>query len=196
MDKRDNFQKAMQDMFGLGSGGSAEKPMPEQQESAAEDFFADAPIVEEKKPVKPPMGENKSVTVLGAGSVFEGTLRTNGDVELNGVFKGDVFAEGSVIIHNNIEGNVQAGSIELVSCSVKGDLVAGSELKISENSAVTGNLRVNSMSCAGKIEGNVQAEGSVALSRTARVNGDLSAAALSVESGAAIAGRLAVASKQ
>lgn len=195
MSTRDNFSKAAQEMFGLGNPAKNEAkatPAPEVKKPPEEDFSVSVPS---PSPAPAPAAPAAQTTILAEGSVFEGTLRAKGNVELCGRFKGDVFSEGSVIIRTGIEGNVQANSIELASSSVKGDLTAAGQLKISERSAVAGNLTAQSIVCAGSVTGNMQAGGSVSLLHTAQLTGDLTAASVSIEEGALLDGRVSVGKK-
>ena len=58
---------------------------------------------------------------LAPGTVFEGNIRSAGDVEIAGEFKGNIVTEGAVILHSSIQGNITAKSLKLSSCSLNGD---------------------------------------------------------------------------
>ncbi len=131
-------------------------------------------------------------TVLAAGSVFEGTLRAKGDVDLACEFKGDIFAEGDVIIRTSLDGNVTGRCVELISCTLKGDMKADSQIKIHQGSAVQGNISTKNLVCSGQINGDVVASGHVVLEGSAKLTGNLTAVTLSMEEGAMIEGNLKV----
>lgn len=198
MSKKDNFSQAAYEMFGIGKGGSkpAEKPADAAAKKPEDDMelsLAAEPVAEVKPLEKIP--EKPKTTLLAEGSVFEGTLRTKGDVEIAGVFKGDIFSDGNVKLFANIEGNVQGGNVELMTSNVQGDVAAKELLKIGPQSVVGGNIKTKDMICSGHIVGNVEATGRVTLTTGSALTGDLTAATIAVMEGALMEGRFKIAKK-
>ena len=68
--------------------------------------------------------------------------------------------------------------------SLRGDLV------VEEGASLTSTVSAARVVVRGELDGDVTAEGQVALASTAKVRGDLRGAAVSIEEGAAFAGRL------
>ncbi len=204
MSKKENFSQAAYEMFGIGKGGSkheagkpAEKPAaapaPEVKEEEEMDITIQSAVVDLKKTEKSP--EKPKATVLAEGSVFEGTLHTKGDVEIAGTFKGDIFSEGDVRLLASIEGNVQGFNVELVTSGVQGDITTKELLKIGPQSVVGGNIHTKDMVSSGRIVGNIEATGRVTLTNGSSVQGDVTAAGVSVMEGAVIDGRFKVVKK-
>lgn len=113
MDKKSNMKKAMYEMFGVGGDGSeAASTAPAQVKSASVEVKS-APGAEKKSvdhaPVKTPEAR-PAASFLAPGTVFEGSFRAKGDIEIAGELKGDVTSEGSVLLRSNLQSNITAGS--------------------------------------------------------------------------------------
>ena len=190
MSRKDNFKKAAFDMFGVGRDPEDLTAGEEPEETSVEEILAEA------QPVRPepfqPETPKYQTTVLAAGSVFEGTLRAKGSVDLACEFKGDIFAEGDVVMRTSLEGNVEGKRVELISCAIHGDIKAGAQVRVDRGSSVKGNVTTKDLTCSGKVEGDIMASGHVVLESDAVLTGNLTAATLSIDEGAAIEGSLKV----
>lgn len=212
MSKKDNFKKAAYDMFGVGSDGSqideevvdieVEEPVAPVEASAPveepvvvaepEPVVEAAPVVE-PEPVAVPAVQPVSgdlATYLAPGTVMEGTLRSQGNVEIAGTFKGDIIAEGDVILHTNIDGNITANNLSLIDCCVAGDCTAAAEIIVDEKSSIIGNIVAEEMLCSGNITGEITVAGNASFEKTAVVDANISAGTIVMERGARISGQL------
>ena len=103
MKKKDNFQKAMYDTFGIGKE-------PAQEEENASYMMEEEPVsvaqaaVSDKPSYQAPSAPRYQTTILAEGSVFEGTLHSKSDVDLACTFKGDIFADGNVTLRRMYRG--------------------------------------------------------------------------------------------
>lgn len=214
MGKNNNFGKAAYEMFGIGRGDEeGKKPAAAPEDAVAEPAASDtsrkeAPelqtadevveaLVQEREAARTagtsPRTSKYQTTVLAEGSVFEGTLRAKGSVDLACEFKGNIFAEGDVVMRTSLEGNVEGDCVELISCTVQGDIMAKSKIKVHQGSSIRGNIKTRDLSCSGRVDGDIAASGHVVLESSARLSGNLTAATLTIEEGAAIEGNLKVA---
>ena len=212
MAAKDNFKKAMGDMFGVGGAeakpaAKQEKAEPKQEAKPEPKKFdvnaiRDAAIAAESKAKEPAAqapaanAPQYAATLLAAGSSFEGKLQAKGDVELDGSFKGDVITEGNVLLRSHMEGNLNGKQVTLEGCSLIGDVIAQESISLDAAASIQGNLHTSSLQCAGKIVGDVEATGAVFLKSSAKLEGNLSAAALSMEEGASITGTFKVTGKE
>lgn len=135
MDKKSNMKKAMYEMFGVGGDGSeAASTAPAQVKSASVEVKS-APGAEKKSvdhaPVKTPEAR-PAASFLAPGTVFEGSFRAKGDIEIAGELKGDVTSEGSVLLRSNLQSNITAGSVKLTGCTLIGDITANGPVTVSE----------------------------------------------------------------
>lgn len=183
MAKKDNFNQAMYDMFGVGK--SAEKT----EGSAAVDETR-----EQENVISVYGGESElrvvsSVpTYLAPGTKLEGTLRAEGSVEIDGEFKGDIFAEGNVTVRNSMTGNITARNLNVVGCSIVGDAHVSERVEMNENSSIDGNVDAGDVVCSGTITGDLKIQHNMSLDANAKVVGNVITGTMTISRGAVIRG--------
>ena len=133
----------------------------------------------EHAPVKAPEAR-PAASFLAPGTVFEGSFRAKGDIEIAGELKGDVASEGSVLLRSNLQSNITAGSVKLTGCTLIGDITASGPVTVSEDSKVTGNIAAQSLLCAGEINGDIRISGNTQMDANARVSGSVVTGTISV----------------
>ena len=79
-------------------------------------------------PVKTPEAR-PAASFLAPGTVFEGSFRAKGDIEIAGELKGDVTSEGSVLLRSNLQSNITAGSVKLTGNVVIASIQFGGDVK-------------------------------------------------------------------
>ena len=197
----DNMKQAVFEVFGVGTAVplSAEEtpaealtttaaPVPAAESAPA----APAAPAVEAVPVMAAPYTLSPVSFLAEGAQWEGTLRSEGDVEVSCPFHGELHAKGAVTLHAAMEGNVTAGNLTLAGCTLTGDVVCEGMLVISRDSRVCGNITTRELRCAGTVTGDITAEDTVVLESTARVSGSIATATLAVDKGAVICGGLTI----
>ena len=142
--------------------------------------------------VKTPAKPKAEASSLAPGTVFEGNIRSQGDVEIAGEFKGNITTEGAVILHSSIEGNITANSLKLSSCSLTGDVVVNDAVAIGQHSRINGNVTAKDLTCAGVINGDMTIAGNMLLEKTAQVTGNITTGTIAVEKGAVIKGGIEI----
>lgn len=195
------MKQAMYEMFGVGEeqaeaalyqepASDVEEPVVEateaeaiQMEAAAEPEMTFEQMIGEYAPVK-----KSPVSFLAPGTVFEGTLRSAGDVEIAGEFNGDVTSEGNVVLRSAVCGNISCVDLKIESSILVGDVDAKGSVAVSEDSKVRGNIAATELGCAGQINGDLNVTGDTALEKTALINGYIKTGTMSMEKGAMIKG--------
>lgn len=200
MDKKNNMKQAMYEMFGVGSDQtdktvtdekSAMKNKPAAQPAKKEaDTMMDKPI--DKPAAKLQAKPKAEASYLAPGTVFEGNIRSAGDVEIAGEFKGNITTEGAVVLHSSIQGNIIADSLKLSQCSLTGDVTASNAVTIGEHSRIVGNITAKELVCAGQITGDLTVEDNVMLEKTAHVTGNIITGTIAVEKGAVLKGGIEI----
>lgn len=191
-EKMSNIRIAMYEMFGVGG----EKESLSIVKAAAAEETADTeacavPAMAAEPAAVPAAAAPCSVSpvsFLAEDCVWEGALRSEGDVEISCMFRGDITARGCVTLHATMEGNVEAGTLTLSSCALTGNVVCGGTVIISRDSVVTGNVTAKDVRCAGQIAGDLLVSDTLALESTARITGDTTAGSISVAQGAVLCG--------
>ena len=197
----DNMKQAVFEVFGVGTAvpltaeethaealTTTASPVPAAESAPA----APAAPAPEAVPVMAAPYTLSPVSFLAEGAQWEGTLRSEGDVEVSCPFHGELHAKGAVTLHSAMEGNVTAGSLTLAGCTLTGDVVCEGMLVISRDSRVCGNITTRELRCAGTVTGDITAEDTVVLESTARVSGGIVTATLAVDKGAVICGGLTI----
>ena len=101
----------------------------------------------------------------------------------------EIKAETVIAPEVEITGTLKtAGSVQF-NGKLSGDLVAAGDAAIGKEARVTGNLEVNCVSIAGRVEGNITAKDRIEMQATAHVQGDIKAKRLTVEEGVTFVGR-------
>lgn len=192
----DNMKQAVFEMFGVGAGTAVEIIPAEVAVEVTEEVAVPAtqPPVAEAAPAAP-VSPAPSIPVrqvamsyIAAGTVFEGTMHCDGDVDIAGEFKGDVEAKGTVRLYASMEGNITAGSLTLAGCTLTGNATLSDTLTINETAGVCGDISAKDVHCAGEINGDMNLSGHIALERTAKVRGSVSTGSFAVEKGALLCG--------
>lgn len=197
----DNMKQAVFEVFGVGTA----VPLTVEETPAEALTTTAAPVpAAESAPAAPAVPAPEAVPVMAApytlspvsflaeGAQWEGTLRSEGDVEVSCPFHGELHAKGAVTLHAAMEGNVTAGNLTLAGCTLTGDVVCEGMLVISRDSRVCGNITTRELRCAGTVTGDITAEDTVVLEATARISGSIATATLAVDKGAVICGGLTI----
>jgi cytoskeletal protein CcmA (bactofilin family) len=82
------------------------------------------------------------LSLIGAGTVIEGKLTTDGSVRVDGRLVGDVISKADVTIGatGSIEGTVQGGNVSLAG-KVSGTVIASEKLVLETKSHMQGDIR-------------------------------------------------------
>lgn len=174
-------KKIFLDLFGT------EEELAEQEAAERKELQEKAEAVSlERATPEPERGD----TVLAAGTSFEGTLDSNGNVDVFGSFTGDIKAQGRVVLRSAMTGNVSAETLELLSCTLTGELHVSGRLTVSEGSSVTGDVYAMEADVSGKIAGNLYVEKQTNLKATAEIKGDIKTGSMTMAAGAKVGGNV------
>jgi cytoskeletal protein CcmA (bactofilin family) len=85
--------------------------------------------------------ESQEINIIGQSTYVEGTIKSQGNIRIDGRVCGTINAEGNFVVGltGEIEGNVQAKNIT-ISGKFKGDISANEKLVLENNSKVAGDL--------------------------------------------------------
>ena len=187
MSKKDNFNQAMFDMFGVGKNGD------KVQGTAAADLDSEPAekVIDFSSGDGPELKVISSQpTYLAPGTRIEGTLRAEGSVEIDGEFKGDIIAEGNVTIRTDITGNITAKSLNVMGCCLTGDAHISDHLLLNEDSSINGNVSTGKLASSGTIIGDLTVQHNMALDQNAKVVGNITTGSMTIARGAIIRGNV------
>jgi len=187
---KNNLNKAMFDMFGVGKAPEQEKKEIAPVKEQAAVVKTEAPAAVKVAPPAVKVAPPAKATYIAEGIVIEGNITAKGDIEMAGELKGNLVSGGAATIHSSVMGHVTASAITLIDCCVTGDLSASGDIVVTENSVVNGNIKGNSLSCSGKVNGDVAVKENVSLDSSARVIGNITTGSMIVARGAIIKGTI------
>lgn len=165
---------------------------------AAEPSGNESAPVRDQTPVSAPSSSRREegssgreLNVFTEGLVIDGNVVSETGIVIRGTVRGSVDCRSDVEISGEIIGDVRGRNIRVVGGGVQGDIVAGEMLTI-DKSGIKGNLTATHARINNLIEGDVSVRGTLALQREADIQGNITAAALSVEEGASMNGRITI----
>ena len=88
--------------------------------------------------------ENPSVNLIGAGTVIEGDITTNGDIRIDGSLTGSINVKGKLVVgvSGTIEGEIICQNAD-VSGTIKGKIGVAELLSLKASSKLTGDIITN-----------------------------------------------------
>lgn len=190
--KKNNMKQAMYEMFGVGADQNEKEAENGTEEVRVSKAAAPAKTAVREAPAAPVPRSGAAASYLAPGTVFEGNLRSAGDIEIAGDFKGDIKTEGTVVLHSNVQGNVTAKSLKLSGCSMVGDITAQDLVVINQGSCITGNVSAREVQVAGQVTGDLKVSETAVLEGSAQVNGNIITSSIEVVRGAVICGGIEI----
>ena len=84
---------------------------------------------------------NASINLIGAGTVIEGDVKSNGDIRIDGAVYGHVFSKAKVVVGNTglVEGDINCVNAD-VSGTVKGKSTVSELLFLKASSKMNGDI--------------------------------------------------------
>ncbi|MCA8988031.1 MAG: polymer-forming cytoskeletal protein [Planctomycetaceae bacterium] len=101
-----------------------------------------APVASKPEPSKPePKAPAKVNNIISEGTVIEGNVMADGDINVNGKVTGDVSTKSQLIIGQtaNIQGNITAENADIAG-SVNGTVTVSGLLTIRQSSKIDGDV--------------------------------------------------------
>lgn len=186
-----NFKKAMNELLGAPAKEEPAKA-PVKETVKIEEPKKAAPVQESAAKAAPVVKDKGETAVIPAGMVITGNITTQSDMRIEGNVVGDITCEGNILLLGNIDGNVSANNITIQKGSMKGDVIVKADAVLEEESSLKGNLTAVNVFSNAKSQGQIFASGTVEMKNQAFVHGDITAATLSVTSGAKIKGAVTI----
>ena len=89
---------------------------------------------------------NRLDTIIGPGTIFEGSLTSKESICVDGTVRGKIICEGSVIVgeKGRVDADIIADSV-LLSGMVNGHIMAKSKLEITTNGKLKGDIKTGSL---------------------------------------------------
>ena len=90
------------------------------------------------------ISESPSVNLIGAGTIIEGDVTTNGDIRIGGTLKGVITVKGKLVVgvSGSIDGETICQNAD-ISGSVKGKITVSELLSLKASAKLTGDITTN-----------------------------------------------------
>lgn len=146
------------------------------------------PVEEETLPVEEPVAEPDKVTVISKGTVINGSIISDGSLEVLGTVNGDINCLGKLTISGAVKGKSNASEVFINAKRVDGGITCQGSIKVSAGTVIIGDVKATSCVVAGAVKGDIDVNGPVVIDSTAVVKGNISSSGIQINSGAVIDG--------
>lgn len=134
-----------------------------------------------------PSGMNE-VTIIAKGTLVNGSITSEGSLEVMGVINGDVECQGKLSIIGKMTGNCSASEVYVTSERLLGCIISENNVRIGQGAVIIGDITATSGFFAGAIKGDIDINGSIIIESTAVIQGNIKAKSIQVNKGAIIEG--------
>ena len=130
----------------------------------------------------------QEVTVIGKETKINGSISSEGSVEILGTVEGDIDCLGKLSISGVVKGNSTAHEIFINAKRLEGNVTSEGNIKIGQGSVVIGDVNATAGVIAGAVKGQIDVNGAVVLDSTAIVKGNIKAKSVQINNGAVVDG--------
>lgn len=127
-------------------------------------------------------------TVISKGTVINGSIVSDGSLEILGTVNGDISCLGKLSISGSVKGKSSASEVYLNTDRLNGGITSKGCVKIGEGTVVIGDVTASSCVIAGAVKGDLDVNGPVIVDATAVVKGNINSKGIQVNNGAVIDG--------
>ncbi|HWP80751.1 MAG TPA: polymer-forming cytoskeletal protein [Candidatus Acidoferrum sp.] len=133
---------------------------------------------------------SEDAVVVAKGETATGPLEGEGDYDVQGSLDGGIRTSGAILVTGLVRGPLTGASIEVRGGELCGDLAAAGTILIDGDGLVIGALSADVVDVAGRVKGDIRAKSRALFRGTAVLTGDIEAASVIIEPGAAIDGKV------
>ena len=149
------------------------------------DIGADTVTVESNTATPAESGTN---TVISKGTVINGSIVSDGSLEVFGTVNGDISCLCKLSISGVVKGKSSAAEVYLHTDKLDGGITSKGCVKIAPGTVVIGDITAASCVVAGAVKGNLDVNGPVVVDSTAVIKGNISSKGIQINSGAVVDG--------
>ena len=127
-------------------------------------------------------------TVIAKGTVINGSIVSDGSLDVLGTVNGDISCLGKLSISGAVKGKSSASEVYLHTNKLDGGITSKGCVKLAAGTVVIGDIIASSCVVAGAVKGNIDVNGPVVVDSTAVIKGNVSSKGIQINSGAVIDG--------
>lgn len=128
------------------------------------------------------------VTVITKGTIIEGSITSDGSLEIMGTIHGDIDCLGKLSIIGEVTGNAMASEVYVNTKRLEGSINSEGSVKISDGTVVIGDITASSGVIAGAVKGEIDINGPIVVDSKAIIKGNINAKSVQINNGAVIDG--------
>ena len=134
------------------------------------------------------IANEEEVTVITKGTTINGSISTDGSLDIKGTVNGDIQCLGKLSITGNVKGNSSAAEVYISTERYEGNIISEGSVKIALGTVVIGDINARSGVFAGAVKGEIDINGPVVIDSTAVIKGNIKAKSVQVNNGAVLEG--------
>lgn len=131
---------------------------------------------------------DEDVTVITKGTTINGSISSDGSLDIMGTVNGDIECLGKLSITGQIKGNSSAAEVYVNTERLEGSIISEGSVKVALGTVVIGDINATSGVFAGAVKGEIDINGPVVIDSTAIIKGNIKAKSVQVNNGAVIEG--------
>lgn len=131
---------------------------------------------------------DSEVTIISKGTVINGSISSDGSLDIQGSVTGDVDCLGKLSITGNVNGNTSASEVYVNSERMEGSIASDGSVKVGLGTVIIGDIVATSSVIAGAVKGEIDINGPIVIDSTAIIKGNIKAKSVQINNGAVIEG--------
>ncbi len=160
----------------------------------AEEEVVSEPVEEEVKEKAAPklkaasVVNDDEVTVISKGTTINGSISSEGSLDIMGCITGDIECLGKLSITGKVNGNSSAAEVYVNTERMEGCINSEGCVKIGLGTVVIGDIIATSGVIAGAVKGEIDVNGPIVIDSTAIIKGNIKAKSVQINNGAVVEG--------
>jgi cytoskeletal protein CcmA (bactofilin family) len=159
--------------------------MNSEEETSEEEEIKDKPA---QKLRAASVTADDEVTVISKGTTINGSVSSDGSLEIMGTITGDIECLGKLSITGKISGNSSAAEVYVNTERMEGSITSEGSVKVGLGTVIVGDITATSGVIAGAVKGEIDINGPVVIDSTAIIKGNIKAKSVQINNGAVVEG--------
>lgn len=134
------------------------------------------------------VANDDEVTVIAKGTSINGSISSDGSLDIMGTITGDVECLGKLSITGKIAGNSSAAEVYVNTERLDGSITSEGSVKVGLGTVIVGDIVATSGVIAGAVKGEIDINGPIVIDSTAIIKGNIKAKSVQINNGAVIEG--------
>ncbi len=134
------------------------------------------------------VANDDDVTVISKGTTINGSISSDGSLDIMGSITGDIECLGKLSITGKIIGNSTAAEVYINTERLEGSINSEGSVKVGLGTVVVGDIVATSGVIAGAVKGEIDVNGPIVIDSTAIIKGNIKAKSVQINNGAVVEG--------